>query len=155
MLVFGKYNFDVNENDIILDDGKCIQLITRQEGYMWTKRIPVATLKYLDELIDKGEVYTNDELKARAKKDYPTIENPVYWKFTLGKKIVSVISDTKSFVYCNNSSGGFTKGKKYDIKSVEGGIKVINDSGKQVILELSDKDFSYFINVNNDIDIKL
>ena len=84
-MIFGKYNIDIDENDIILDDGKCIQLITRQEGYMWTKRIPVSTLKYIEELKSKNEVYTNDELKKRAKKDYPHIENPTYWKFNIKK----------------------------------------------------------------------
>lgn len=52
---------------------------------MWTKRIPVATIEYLEELKIKGEIYTNDELKKRAKKDYPNIENPIYWKFNIKK----------------------------------------------------------------------
>ena len=84
-MIFGRYNIDINENDIILDNGSCIQLITRQEGYMWTKRIPVATMEYLEELKQKGLVYTNDELNLRAKKDYPNINKPKYWKFVILK----------------------------------------------------------------------
>ncbi len=154
-MVFGKYNFDVNEDDIILDDGKCIQLITRQEGYMWTKRIPVATLKYLEELKIKNEIYTNDELKKRAKKDYPNIENPIYWKFNINKDN-NKIKELKSFAICNKEFNGFKKGNSYTIyEIVQNGVKVYNDNGKEVILEFLNSDFTYIINIAENIELKL
>lgn len=153
-MVFGKYNFDINENDIILDDGKCIQLITRQEGYMWTKRIPVATIEYLEELKIKGEIYTNDELKKRAKKDYPNIENPIYWKFNIKKNDTIVI--LKSFAICNKECQGFKKGYNYNIKEIiENGVKVYNDNKKEVILEFRNNNFIYIINMPENIEFKI
>ena len=153
-MIFGKYNFDVNENDIILDDGKCIQLITRQEGYMWTKRIPVATLKYLEELKTKNEIYTNDELKKRAKKDYPNIENPIYWKFNIEKDNEEV--KLKSFAICNKDYEGFKRGFNYDIKEIiENGVKLYNDNKKEVILDFINDNFTYIINIPENIEIKI
>lgn len=62
----GKEYF-VDETDLILDNGACYQLITRQVSYI-DGSPPLLSKKLFKDLKTCGFIYTDDELKEKCKK---------------------------------------------------------------------------------------
>ena len=62
----GRYVLDINEKDIILDNGACYQIITKKVGKLWEPYSPVISKSLFDRLNKCGAVYTNEMLKKKA-----------------------------------------------------------------------------------------
>ena len=57
----GREEFDLNEKDIILDNGACFQILTRETGKGWTKYPPVIAKGLTDKLIKNGDLVLKEE----------------------------------------------------------------------------------------------
>ena len=83
-LKIGRNTFDVNENDLLLDNGSCFQLITkgiyRDNGY-YPPKLSKELAKKLKEL---DAIYTNEDLKLAAEEKYRAT-GVTYWKFNIEK----------------------------------------------------------------------
>jgi hypothetical protein len=81
----GRYEFDINEKDVILDNGACYQLITRRGRLVgWDFTTPIISKTQFEKL-RKGEmVYTDDELRKRAEERYKC-KYVRYWVFNVPK----------------------------------------------------------------------
>lgn len=62
----GRYVLDINEKDIILDNGACYQIITKKVGKLWEPYSPVISKSLFDRLNKCGAVYTNEMLKKKS-----------------------------------------------------------------------------------------
>ena len=63
-LKIGRITYDITNNDVFMDNGYCVQLITRTAGYGWTKHYPVLSKRAIKE-IDKIGRDKIDELRFR------------------------------------------------------------------------------------------
>lgn len=79
---FGRYEIDINDKDLILDNGACYQIITRDIGAGWNSYAPKISKKLFKELKSCGAVFTNDQLKDEASKKYK-VQDVTYWKFNM------------------------------------------------------------------------
>ena len=79
-LKVGRNILKIDEQDLILDNESCYQIITKNiRGYA-----PVMSKKLFRELQKKGFIYTDEKLKEEAEKTYnSTIVT--YWKFAIDK----------------------------------------------------------------------
>lgn len=78
----GREEIDINENDLILDNGSIYQFENRYSGIGWNKypmRLPKTLFK---ELLKINGIYTNEELKEKAQKRY-SANFVTYWKFNI------------------------------------------------------------------------
>jgi len=80
----GRNEFDINENDVILDNGACYQLASRTITKGWSSYSPVIGKTQFNKLLKLGIVYTNDELKDEAVKRYKH-SSVTFWKFDIEK----------------------------------------------------------------------
>ena len=83
-LKVGRNILDINEKDVILDNGTCYQIITKRVGSGWSECSPIVSKNLFKKLQKCGAIYTNDTLKKEAVKTYKT-DIFVYWMFNIKK----------------------------------------------------------------------
>lgn len=83
-LKVGRDILDINEKDIILDNGACYQIITKKVGKLWEPYSPVISKSLFDRLNKCGAVYTNEMLKKKAFERYH-INSCTFWAFDMKK----------------------------------------------------------------------
>lgn len=83
-LKVGRDILNIDNNDLILDNGACYQIITKEknEGF---KSYPVRMSKKLFNDLKKYDlIFTNEGLKQDAIKRY-SMSSVTYWKFNIEK----------------------------------------------------------------------
>ena len=83
-LKVGRNILDINEKDIILDNGACYQIITKEVGKLFETYSPIMSKKLFDRLNRCGAVYTNEMLKKKAFEKYYT-NSCTFWAFNIEK----------------------------------------------------------------------
>ena len=83
-LKIGRYVLDINEKDIILDNGNCYQIITKKVGKRWEPYSPVISKSLFSKLNKCCAVYTNAMLKKKAFERYH-INSCTFWTFDMKK----------------------------------------------------------------------
>ena len=90
----GRNIYDVNERDLLLDNGSCFQLVTRITGIGLDSQSPAKLSKKLVKDLKKSNViYTNDDLKMAAESRY--YSGMTFWKFDI-KKMKQLTEEEKS-----------------------------------------------------------
>ena len=69
-LKVGRDILDINEKDIILDNGACYQIITKEVGKLCETYSPIISKSLFSKLNKCGAVYTNEMLKKKAFERY-------------------------------------------------------------------------------------
>ncbi|MBT9788738.1 hypothetical protein GPK90_05180 [Clostridium sp. MCC344] len=81
----GRNIYDVNERDLLLDNGACFQLVTSSCGIGLDSQSPAKLSKKLVKDLKKSNaIYTNDDLKMAAEARYG-YSGMTFWKFDIGK----------------------------------------------------------------------
>lgn len=83
-LKVGRNILDINEKDIILDNGACYQIITKEVGKLFETYSPIMSKKLFDRLNRCVAVYTNEMLKKKAFERYHT-NSCTFWVFNIEK----------------------------------------------------------------------
>lgn len=81
-LKVGRDIIDIDNNDLILDNKACYQIITKEIGKGFNKYPARMSKKLFNDLKKLGLVFTNEELKQDAIKRYG-ISSITYWKFDI------------------------------------------------------------------------
>lgn len=81
-LKVGRNILDIDDNDLILDNGACYQIVTKRVGFGPKEFIPVMSKKLFHDLKQCSLIFTSEALKQAAKEKY---ENPQveFWKFNV------------------------------------------------------------------------
>lgn len=79
-LKVGRNVCDIDENDLILDNGSCYQIVTKQNSFGLNKSIPVMSKKLFNELRKCGLVFTSEGLRQAAEEEYEH-SGLKYWMF--------------------------------------------------------------------------
>lgn len=69
-LKIGRKIYNIDENDIVMDNGACIQVITKMAGAAWREHPVIMSKKLFSDLKKVGFLYTNSELEDIATKKY-------------------------------------------------------------------------------------
>lgn len=72
-LKIGRNTYNIDENDIVMDNGACIQVITKMTGAAWREHPVIMSKKLFCDLRKVGFLYTDEELKDVAKKKYHSV----------------------------------------------------------------------------------
>mgnify|MGYP000360268860 FL=1 len=83
-LKVGRDILDINEKDIILDNGACYQIITKEVGKLCETYSPIISKSLFSKLNKCGAVYTNEMLKKKAFERYH-INSCTFWAFDMKK----------------------------------------------------------------------
>lgn len=86
-LKVGRDTIELDDKDLILDNGACYQIVTKeiQKGYdKYHKCPPRMSKKLFHDLKKLGLVFTSEELRQSAIKRYGT-HVITYWKFDIEK----------------------------------------------------------------------
>ena len=83
-LKVGRNIVDINEKDVILDNGACYQIITKEVARGWSGYAPTISKNLFKKLQKCGAVYTSDALRKDASKTYRS-DIYVYWMFNIEK----------------------------------------------------------------------
>lgn len=83
-LKVGRNILDINEKDIILDNGACCQIITKEVGKLCETYSPIISKSLFSKLNKCGAVYTNEMLKKKAFERYH-INSCTFWAFDMKK----------------------------------------------------------------------
>jgi hypothetical protein len=83
-LKVGRDVLDINEKDIILDNGNCYQIITKEVRKRWETYYPKINKSLFSKLNKCGAVYTNEMLKKKAFERYH-INSCTFWAFDMKK----------------------------------------------------------------------
>lgn len=83
-LKVGRNILDINEKDIILDNGACYQIITKEVGKLCETYSPIISKSFFSKLNKCGAVYTNEMLKKKAFERYH-INSCTFWAFDMKK----------------------------------------------------------------------
>ena len=83
-LKVGRDILDINEKDIILDNGACYQIITKEVGKLCETYSPIISKSLFSKLNKCGAVYTNEMLKKKAFERYHT-NSCTFWGFNIEK----------------------------------------------------------------------
>lgn len=83
-LKVGRDILDINEKDIILDNGACYQIITKEVGKLCGTYSPIISKSLFSKLNKCGAVYTNEMLKKKAFERYH-INSCTFWAFDMKK----------------------------------------------------------------------
>ena len=79
-LQVGRNIIELDNKDLILDNGACYQIITKEIGSGFNKRSPIMSKKLFNDLKRLELVFTNEGLKQNAIKKY-SMNVVTYWKF--------------------------------------------------------------------------
>ena len=69
-LKIGHRIFAITEKDLVLDNGKCAQVVTQEISKGWQDYTPVMSKKMFKDMKKLGFLYTNDELKEQCHKNH-------------------------------------------------------------------------------------
>lgn len=83
-LEVGRDIIDIDNNDLILDNEACYQIITKEIGKGFSNYFPKMSKKLFNDLKKLNLVFTNEELKQDAIKRYG-VSSVTYWKFNIEK----------------------------------------------------------------------
>lgn len=83
-LKVGRNIFDIDENDLILDNGTCYQIITKAIGSGFNKSIPVISKKLFTDLKKCELIFTSEGLRQAAVEKYGN-HTVTFWEFCIGK----------------------------------------------------------------------
>lgn len=83
-LKVGRDILDINEKDIILDNGACYQIITKEVGKLCETYSPIISKSLFSKLNKCGAVYTNEMLKKKDFERYH-INSCTFWAFDMKK----------------------------------------------------------------------
>lgn len=83
-LKVGRNILDINEKDIILDNGACYQIITKEVGKLCETYSPIISKSLFSKLNKCGAVYTNEMLKKKAFERYHS-NSCTFWAFDMKK----------------------------------------------------------------------
>ena len=83
-LKVGRKVFDIDENDLILDNGNCYILCTKKVWSGYFQVSPKVSKKLFADLKKRELIYTSKELKQAAIDRYGN-SLITYWKFNIGK----------------------------------------------------------------------
>ena len=81
-LKVGRNILDIDENDLILDNGACYQIITKEIGKAFSHYPPVMSKKLFNDLKKCELIFTSEGLRQAAIKRYG-ISSLTYWKFNV------------------------------------------------------------------------
>jgi hypothetical protein len=81
-LKVGRKILDISENDLILDNGACYQIVTQRIGSGFNKACPRMSKKLFNDLKNTELIFTSEELRQAAIKKYGT-SVITYWKFNI------------------------------------------------------------------------
>lgn len=79
-LKIGRKVFDIDKDDLILDNGACYQIVTKRVGFVFNESIPVMSKKMFNELRKCGLIFTSEGLRQAAEEKY-NHSGLKYWKF--------------------------------------------------------------------------
>ena len=79
-LKVGRNILDINENDLILDNESCYQIITKRIGFGFNESIPVMSKKLFSDLKKCGLIFTSERLRQAAIEKYGN-HLVTFWKF--------------------------------------------------------------------------
>ncbi len=83
-LKIGRNIYNVDERDLLLDNGSCFQLVTLSYGIGLDSQSPARLSKKLVKDLKKSNaIYTNDDLKMAA--EGRCCSGMTYWKFDIEK----------------------------------------------------------------------
>lgn len=83
-LKVGRNILNIDENDLILDNGACYQIITKEVGCGFDKYCPVMSKKLFNDLKKCELIFTSEGLRQAALKRYGSSVIS-YWKFNINK----------------------------------------------------------------------
>lgn len=83
-LKVGRNIINIDDNDLILDNGVCYQIITKEIGAGLNKSFPVVSKKLFNELKKLEFIFTSDGLRLQAEKRYG-YTGITYWKFNIDR----------------------------------------------------------------------
>lgn len=81
-LKVGRYIYNIDNNDLILDNGACYQIITKKINKGFNHYPVRMSKKSFNDLKKLDLVFTSEELKQDAIKRYG-ISSVTYWKFNI------------------------------------------------------------------------
>lgn len=81
-LKVGRDILEIDKNDLILDNGVCYQIITKEVGRTNCKHSPVMSKKLFSDLKKYELIFTNEELRQMVIKKYHT-DKYSFWKFDI------------------------------------------------------------------------
>ena len=81
-LKVGRNILNIDDNDLILDNGACYQIITKQIGNGLNKATPVMCKKLFSDLKKCDLIFTSEGLRLAAKQKYGN-HVQTYWKFNI------------------------------------------------------------------------
>lgn len=82
-LKVGRIVFDIDENDLILDNGACYQMITKKIRKGCDSKTPKMSQTLFRSMKNTGLIYTNDSLKKAAMETYSGDDSVTFWKFDI------------------------------------------------------------------------
>ena len=83
-LKVGRDILEINKNDLIIDNGACYQIITKEVGRTNCKHSPIMSKKLFSDLKKCELIFTDEELKQMAIRKY-NIDNIILWKFDIDR----------------------------------------------------------------------
>lgn len=83
-LKVGRNILDIDENDLILDNGACYQIITKRIGFGFNESIPVMSKKLFADLKKCELIFTSEGLRQAAIEKYGN-SVVAFWKFNIDK----------------------------------------------------------------------
>ena len=83
-LKVGRNILDIDENDLILDNGACYQIVTKKVGFGFDKYYSVISKKLFNDLKRCELIFTSEGLRQDALKRYGK-SVIAYWKFNVNK----------------------------------------------------------------------
>lgn len=83
-LKVGRNILDIDENDLILDNGAYYQIITKRIGFGFNESIPVMSKKLFADLKKCELIFTSEGLRQAAIEKYGN-SVVAFWKFNIDK----------------------------------------------------------------------
>lgn len=77
-LKIGREIYNINENDIVMDNGACIQVVTKKVRTLWEGHPLKMSKKLFNDLKKVNYLYTNDELNKIALEKYEGVSVTLY-----------------------------------------------------------------------------
>lgn len=81
-LKVGRNILNIDENDLILDNGACYQIITKEVGKAFDRYPPVMSKKLFSDLKNCELIFTSEGLRLAAIQKYGN-HVKTYWKFNV------------------------------------------------------------------------
>ena len=83
-LKVGRNILDIDENDLILDNGAIYQIVTKKVGFGFNESIPVMSKKLFADLKKCELIFTSEGLRQAAINKYGN-HVVAYWKFNVDR----------------------------------------------------------------------